>query len=301
MATGSARPSSRRRALRPLKTSYAVGARLTRAVPPGLRYPIAALGGTLWSAMDPRRRRNAWANYGAVLELPETDPRVRRVARRAFENYGRMLADFLLMGSLGPHEVRAMMTIDGREHVEAALALGRGAILALPHMGSWDFAGAIAAIWGYRIAAVAEAFPGSLDEAVIETRAAHGLEIIPLQRSAVRAINAVLDDNGMVALLCDLPHGPGVEVSFFGRRAIVPSGPAAIACRRGTPLLPVCSRTVGTRSYHIHVDPPITPPSGERCRGKEAAAEVMQLVIERFEVFIREHPDQWYAFRRILN
>ena len=262
---------------------------------------VGAFGGTCWWAADVGRRHNAWGNYGAVLGLPEDDPRVREVARRAFANYGRMLADFLLMGSLRPQEVLSMISIDGLEHAEAAMAGGRGAILALPHMGSWDIAGAIAAVWGYRIAAVAETFPGSLNDAVVETRSALGLEVIPLNRAAVRAVNAVLDENGMVALLCDLPHGPGVEVSLFGRRATVPSGPAAIACRRGAPLIPVYSRRSGPTTYHIHVDSPIQPPAEDRCRGKEAVAEVMQQVVDRFEVFIREHPDQWYAFRRILH
>src|SRR5262249_43923902 len=159
------------------------------------------------------------------------------------------------------------------------LTRGRGAILALPHMGSWDFAGSMAGILGFRIAAVAETFPGSLDDVVVETRSLHGLQIIPLNRSAVRSINGVLDENGIVALLCDLPHGPGVEVRMLGRRATVPSGPGAIACRRGAPIVPVYSHRTESGGYHIHVDPPIQPPDERRCRGKEAAAEVMQRVI----------------------
>jgi KDO2-lipid IV(A) lauroyltransferase len=296
-----AAPSRPNVQLRPLRASYAVGARLVRAVPPAVRYPVAAFGGTLWWATDRDRRHNAWINYGAALGLPEDHPRVREVARRAFANYGRMLADFLLIGSLAPDEVRSMVTITGREHVEAVVAAGHGAILALPHMGSWDFAGSMAGIWGYRMAAVAETFPGSLNDAVVETRSLHGLKIIPLGRSAIRAINAVLDEGGMVALLCDLPHGPGVEVRLLGRRATVPSGAAAIACRRRVPILPVYSRRTESGGYHLHVDPPVQPPAAERCRGKEAVAEVMQQVMDRFDVFIRAHPDQWYAFRRILQ
>jgi len=78
-----------------------------------VRYPAAAFGGTLWWASDSGRRKNARANYGAVLGLPEDHPEVRRVAKRAFENYTRMLADFLLMGSLQPEEVRAMIRLEG--------------------------------------------------------------------------------------------------------------------------------------------------------------------------------------------
>jgi len=270
-------------------------------VPARARLSGAAFGGRLWWAADAGRRRNALANYAAVLGLPRDHPDVRLVARRAFENYGRMLADFLLMGTLGPEELGAMVTVDGREHADAALTLGRGAILVLPHMGSWDFAAALGGIWGYRLAAVAERFPGSLNDVVVETRSRQGLQVIPMGRPAVRAINEVLDGNGLVALLCDLPQGPGSTVCFFGRRAVVPSGPAAIACRRGAPLVPLYCRREGATGYHIHVDPPIDPPDPGGCRGKEAVGAVMQRVVDRFEVFIRQHPDQWYAFRRILQ
>ena len=278
-----------------------MAARFTRVVPPGVRYPAAALGGTLWWAADFGRRHNARVNYGAVLGLPEDHPEVRRLAKRAFENYTRMLADFLLMGSLEREEVREIVDLEGQEHADAAVAAGRGAILALPHMGSWDFAGAMAAVHGYHVAAVAETFPGSLNDAVVNARSSHGLHVIPLNRSSVRAIYEVLDRNGMVALLCDVPHGPGTEVRFFDRRALVPSGPAAIACRRGAPILPVYSHRLKGLKYQIHVDPPIQPPATDRCRGKEAVTDLMQQVIDRFQSFIRQHPDQWYAFRRILN
>lgn len=262
---------------------------------------MAAAGGSLWYGLDRGRRRNALTNYAAALGRQESDPVVARVARRAFENYCRTLADFLLIGSLRPDEVRDRLTVEGDEHAQAAIAGGRGAILALPHMGSWDFAGTLASIWGYRIVAVAETFPGSLNDAVVETRSLHGLQIIPLGRSTVRAINEALDGNGLVALMCDLPHGPGVDVSFFGRRAVVPAGPAAIACRRRVPLLPTYCRRAGADSYVVHLDPAIEPPERERCAGKLAAAELMQKVVERFEVFIRQHPEQWYAFRPILG
>jgi KDO2-lipid IV(A) lauroyltransferase len=255
----------------------------------------------MWWAVDPGRRRNARMNYAAALGVPETDPEAVRVARRAFANYGCMLADFLLIGGLTPEKVRSMITIDGRENVDAAHALGRGTILALPHMGSYDIAGSMAGIWGYRIAAVAETLPGSLNDVVVETRSLHGLEIIPMARAAVRAINAVLDENGLVALLCDLPHGPGVEVTLLGHRAIVPSGVATIACRRGTPIVPAFCRRTESRGYHIHIDAPIAPPPPDRSRDKAAMAGLMQQVVDRFGEFIRSYPDQWYAFRRILQ
>lgn len=209
-----------------------------------------------------------------------------------------MLADFVMLASLGPEDLRARVSVGGREHLEAALAGGRGCIMAAPHMGSWDMGASIAGVLGYRIAAVTERFPGSLDEAVVATRRAFGLRVLPLGRPAVRAILDELRLGAVVALLCDLPQGPGLQVDLFGRRATVPAGPAAIALKAGAPLLPACVWRTGPGCYHVHMDPPIPLPEAP---GREAAGDLMQAVARRFERFITERPDQWYAFRPLFG
>jgi KDO2-lipid IV(A) lauroyltransferase len=221
----------------------------------------------------------------------------------AFQNYGKMLADFLLIGSLTPEDLPNHLGIDGQEHAEKVVRAGRGGIIALPHMGSWDFAGGLGLILGYRLSAVAETFPGSLDEAVLEARSLLGMDVIPLGRSAVRAVNRVLDRGDMVALMCDLPPpgAGGVEVDFFGKRAVVPSGPAAIAIKRQVPLLPAYCRRDGPGHYHVHVDPPLPPPAATVGGHREASAAMMQQVMRRFERFIGDHPDQWYAFKQVVT
>lgn len=278
-----------------LAGSYRVGARLLRAMPAGLRHAAAAPGGTAWFWLSARQRRAALDNYAAALGREPSDPEVARVARRAFQNYGRMLGDFVLLGSLSPEELIARVTDDGRDHLDAAVAQGRGVIMAVPHMGSWDMAGSYGGALGYRVSAVAERFPGSLDSAVVETRQRFGLEVIKLGRSAVRAISQALASNRVVALLCDLEQGPGVDVSFFGRRAIVPGGPAAFALKTGAALLPACQFSTGPGRYHVHLDPAIAIGEGDTKEG------LMQRVIARFEDFIKERPDQWYAFRPMFG
>jgi len=177
------------------------------AFPAGLRHAAATPGGTAWFWLSAAQRRAALDNYATVLGVDRSDPRVAQLAKRAFQNYGRMLMDFLLMGDLSPDDVNARVSVDGLHHLDESLSAGRGLILALPHMGSWDMAAAFASVQGYRISAVAERFPGSLDEAVISTRRRLGMEIIPLGRSAVRSITAALAANRMVALLCDRREG----------------------------------------------------------------------------------------------
>jgi phosphatidylinositol dimannoside acyltransferase len=294
-ATGATAGSPGRKRPQLLAASYQAGARVLRAVPAGLRHAAAIPGGAAWFWLSAGQRRAALENYAAALGRDRSDPEVARVARRAFENYGRMLMEFVLIGSLSGDELLGRITVDGREHLDAALARGRGAIMAVPHMGSWDMAGSFAGALGYRISAVAERFPGSLNDAVVRTRQRFGLEVITMGRPAVRAIGDALQANRVVALLCDLEQGPGVGVRFFGRPAVVPGGPAAFALKTGAAVIPGCQWSTGPGRHHIHVDPPLPIHEGET---KE---EVMQRVVARFENFIKEHPDQWYAFRRMFK
>ncbi|MDR0359435.1 MAG: lysophospholipid acyltransferase family protein [bacterium] len=285
--------------MRLLARAYRAGARLTRACPPGPRYGVASATTAAVYRVLPGRWAAARRNYAAVLDRQPDDPEVGAMVHRAVASYGEMLADFMLVGDLSPDRVEEMVSADGLEHVDTALAGGKGAILALPHMGSWDMAGALGGVWRYPVLAVAERMPGSLDEEVVSSRSRHGVRIVPLGRSAVREIFRALDTGSLIALLCDLPHGPGmIEVELFGRRAMVPSGPAAIACRRACPILPGFVRRIAPARYHIHVDPPLDLPPG---KGRQAEAKLMRAVLERFEGFIREYPDQWYAFRPILS
>jgi KDO2-lipid IV(A) lauroyltransferase len=259
-----------------------------------VRQAAAAPGGTAWFWLSAAQRRAALENYAAVLGVDRSDPRAARVARRAFQNYGRMLMDFFVLGGLTRDDVIKRMSNDGLEHLDAALAHGHGVIMAAPHMGSWDMSGAYAAALGYPISTVADPFPGSLNDAVVATRHSFGLKIITVGRSAVRAITEALQANEIVALLCDLEHGPGVPVRFFGRRAIVPGGPAALAMKTGAALLPA-SQYAANGGYHVHIEPALAwSPS-------ETKESLMQRVVDRFEDFIKERPDQWYAFRPMFD
>ena len=279
-----------------LKTGYHALSWLAKRVPEGLRGVLVALGGSIWFGLSRAQRRAALDNYGVVLGRPASDPKVRRLARRAFQNYGDMLFDFVLIASLSPQELLARITYDGREHLDAALAQGRGVVFALPHMGSWDMAGSAAGALGYNVHAIAERFPGSLDEAVVRDREHFGVRVIPLDRGAVGAVLKALEQGAPVALVADIHRGPGgIEVDLCGRRATLPGGPASFALKTGAPLLPASVWHTARGRYHVHIESPLDfRPSGDR---REDTLALTQLLARRFEDFIKANPEDWYAFR----
>jgi Kdo2-lipid IVA lauroyltransferase/acyltransferase len=265
-------------------------------LPPRARYPIAALTGRVAFLCMPKRRRIAFENFGQVLGLPWNHPVTRRTAQRAFGNYFKMIADFILMDSLSPDQIRAMVHPNGRERLDQALAQNRGAVVVTAHMSNWDILAAAAAVYGYPINAVTNELPsGGLNGLVVASRARIGMKMISLGPGSLRSIMKALQRNELVALASDLYGGErGISVPFFNRPALFPPGPASIALKTGAPIIPVWVRRQPNNTYIAEVEAPLeVSRTGDLVRDIQVTTE---RIVEFFERIIRQEPDQWLVF-----
>ncbi|HKV32351.1 MAG TPA: lysophospholipid acyltransferase family protein [Candidatus Dormibacteraeota bacterium] len=275
---------------------FRLGNWVMRALPPGVRYPLAAITGRCAFYVMPRRRRVAFENFGQVLGLPWDDPLVKRTARHAFGNYFKMFADFMLMDTLKPDQIRRMVRPKGIERIDAALAQGKGVVVVTAHVSNWDILAAASAVYGYPISAVTNDLPsGGLNELVIASRERIGMKMIGLGPGSLRQIIKALGRNELVALASDLYSGDrGVRVPFFNRPAMFPSGPAALALKTGAPILPVWCRRQPDNLYIAEVEAPIeVSRSGNTQRDIQVTTE---RIVQFFERIIRREPDQWLVF-----
>ena len=274
---------------------FQLGNLIIRALPPWLRYRVASVTGRAAFYLMPRRRRIAYENYGQVLGLPWNDPRTKRTARQAFANYGKMVCDFILMASLTPAQIRAMVRPSGAEILDRALAQGKGVIVVTAHFANWDILAAAAAVYGYAVNAVTNEVRGGLNRLVIRSRERIGMRMIPVGSSSARGILRALQRNEVVALVCDLYRGEnGVPVEFFDRPTILPSGPAALALKTGAPIVPVWVQRQADNRYVARVENPLeVAKTGNPAADVEATTNRIAAFFERI---IRQQPDQWFVF-----
>ncbi len=217
----------------------------------------------------------------------------------AFASYARYWAESLRLPGLTVAEVSAGITYEGFCHLEASETAGRGTILALPHLGGWEWAGTHLALTGHQVSVVVERLePADLFDWFVGFRERLGMHVIPAGQDAASRSNAALTANHLLCLLSDrlLPGTSGVEVEFFGERTSLPAGPAMLALRTGAALLPAAvyfeARTDGHKGVVL---PPIDTSRTGRMR--EDVQRVTQDMAAAFEELIRRAPTQWHLLQ----
>jgi KDO2-lipid IV(A) lauroyltransferase len=215
-----------------------------------------------------------------------------------FDSYGRYwLEIFRLPAEVRAGTVAAHFTIDGFEHIEAGLELGKGVILALPHLGGWEWGGAWMAARGHRLLAVVEKIePPELLAWFAEQRDVIGIDVVALGPDVSGTVMRALRDNRIVCLLSDRDiAGDGVEVDFFGERTTLPGGPATLALRTGATLVPAAVYFRSGRDHQGVVRPPV--PVQRLGRLREDIARITQALAHELEILIRAAPTQWHLLQ----
>lgn len=224
---------------------------------------------------------------------------LRRAVDETFVSYARYWAESLRLPSVGPAELSAGMSSDGFEHLFRAWAGGHGVILALPHLGGWEWGGAWLARQGVPVSVVVEALePAELFDWFLDFRSSLGLEVITAGAEAGPAALAALSAKRVLCLLCDrvVGGGPGVEVELFGDGTTLPAGPVTLAYRSGAPLLPAAVYFAPGRPDHLAVvRPPLT--LERRGRLRLDVARGTQALASELEILIRRAPTQWHLMQ----
>lgn len=220
----------------------------------------------------------------------------RRAARQVFRHYGRYWAETFWMRPRRRDAVLARTRLDGIEHLRAAVASGRGVVVALPHLGNWEIAGLRAADEDARVLAVAEALGNErIIDWFTEMRRMMEIDVVVARKGAkvTRDLIQRLNEGGVIALLCDRDiKGTGVEVEFFGEVTTLPVGPIALADRTGAVLLPVGTYFADGAGHAFEIRPPLELPQvDDQAKRVEAGVALLASVIEDV---IRKAPEQWH-------
>ena len=283
-------------------SAYAAGWAAVRGMPESVaRRQFDALADSVW-ARHGKGVARLESNLRRVLGGRATERELRRVTHLGVRSYFRYWCEVFRLPRMKTADIVARMHVDDEWRLRDAVAAGRGMILALPHMGNWDHAGAWLAATGVPFTTVAERLePESLFERFVEFRESLGMEVIPLtggERPPYDVLADRLRAGGTLCLLGDRDlTASGIEVDFFGSAARMPAGPAALAHDTGAALLPVTLHYPDRRDWGARIHPQVeVPAAGDRA---DKIRVMTQRVAHAFAEGIAEHPQDWHMLQRV--
>ncbi|MBU3718150.1 MAG: phosphatidylinositol mannoside acyltransferase [Actinobacteria bacterium] len=277
-------------------SGYKFGSILSRTIPDPLTGAIASLVGLPAAVGLADKRQMVDRHMRRVLPSASASVR-RRLVREVFDNYARYYVESFKLPSLTAKEVRDGIVLPGYDdHLAPALEAGKGAIVALPHLGGWEWAGRWFTDRGLPMTVVVEPLePPELFEWFASLRRSFGMTVVPLGPDAGGAVLRALANNEVVCLLSDrFISGSSTEVEFFGERTLLPAGPATLSLRTGAPLIPAAVYFRG-RGHEAVVRPAL--PNDRRGKLRDDVQRLTQLLAAELEFLIRRAPEQWHLLQ----
>ena len=283
--------------------AYALGWALACRVPESWARSAFLFAGDIAWRRQGRGVQRLEANLRRIIGPQASGKELRALSRAGMRSYARYWMEVFRLPVISRERILADTVSNGGERAAfAQLAAGRGVIFALPHTGNWEVAGAwIIARGAGKFTTVAERLkPESVFLRFLAFRESLGFEVLPATggNSRFGVLAQRLRAGGLVCLPADRDvTGGGIEVEFFGQKARMMGGPAALAVQTGAALLPAVLWFEG-RGWGVHIYPEIPVPAEGSRRDKIAA--MTQQMARNFEAGIAAHPEDWHMLQRVF-
>lgn len=275
---------------------YFAGWRIVRWLPERTAYKLA------YRVSDFLVKRNGKSVQRLRSNLSRTQPGITALnldllVIEAMRSYMRYWCDTFRLPDWSDQRILETTTVTNEHLLTDAIAAKTGVIVAVPHAGNWDHAGAYFCSKGIRLVTVAERLkPEKLFLKFLAYRQAMGMEVLPLDGRVLNTLEERLNEGALVALVSDRDLSrSGIEIEFFGAPARMPAGPALLALRTKAPLI-TAFVSYTDNGVHIEFRNVVLPSTGDE---SSKVQEIVQMTAQYFQDGISEKPQDWHMLQRI--
>ena len=276
--------------------AYIIAWKLLRAVPENFAYSLFNWGAHQLVKRNGKSVQRLRKNLMRVK--PEyTEIEMQKLLEVSMASYMRYWCDTFRFPTWNKERINSTVTVTREELLLDGIKSGRGVIVALPHAGNWDHAGAYFCLKGIHLVTVAERLkPERLFVEFLKYRQAMGMEVLALDSRSIVTLAQRLREGHLIALVADRDLSKsGIDVSFFDKPARMPAGPAVLALKTGAVLLTAFVNYTH-QGIHITFDELNLPTSGSQ---EEKVSDLVQRSANNFERGIRNYPQDWHMLQRI--
>jgi KDO2-lipid IV(A) lauroyltransferase len=280
---------------------YAAGWGLVKAMPATMAAALFRAGADRAARKRGPGTQRLARNLRKVVGPGMPDDEFDALVRDGLRSYARYWLEAFRLPRYSQADLLTGFVMDDEHLLGDSVEAGTGCVVALPHAGNWDFAGAWVGANGWPMATVAERLkPERLYERFVAYRESLGMEIIPAtggSRPPLDVLSERVQQSWIVPLLADRDLSRrGIDVTFFGGRTRMPAGPAVLALRTGAPLF-VVSLWYEGRLARGRVDGPVQRPTEGAL--DERVRILTQTVADHLAAGIAEHPADWHMLQKL--
>ena len=279
-----------------IATAYFLGWAIVRALPESAAYGLFQLIADIAYRRDGRSVRRLRSNLSRVQpDLNQED--LGKLIKSAMRSYLRYWCDTFRIQNWDREKILNSVTVTNGQLLIDRIENGEGVVVALPHSGNWDHAGAYFCAIGIPLTTVAERLkPEALFMRFLEHRTRMGFEVLALDNRSFAVLLQRAREKRLIALVADRDLSrSGIDVEFFGHPARMPAGPALLAVKTGIPII-VAHVSYTPQGIHIDFHDVQVPTGGS---DDEKIKTVVQRCADLFELGIAAHPEDWHMLQRI--
>lgn len=238
-----------------------------------------------------------------VLGPDAPEQQIRRIAWMAWRNLMFNGAEALRLPLLTSEKVQKIGLADVEHKLKKILADSEaGFVLATPHMGNWEQAGAALNLMDLPVFVIVRRQKNPLVNAYMnKLRRTFNMDVLMRESNNWKSVSDRLKQGKMLGILPDVKRKQGMEVDFLNGKAKVASGAARFAQLTQCPIYFLFVRRIGWTKHVAEVRGPILPdPTADK---GEDQRRLMQEIMTTFSTEILKDPEQyfWHNRRWILD
>ena len=276
---------------------YLSGWRIVQVLPEKSAYRLFEKLGKIFYSRNGKAVKRFRSNLRVVMPSANSNE-LEEIVIKGISSYFRYWCDTFRFPGWSNQRIIDSVNATNENLLKDPVSAGSGVIVALPHSGNWDHAGAYFCAQGIPLVSVAERVkPEKLFQKFLTYRRAIGMEILPLDSNTLPTLSNRLNAGKLIALVADRDFSKnGVEVDFFGKKAKMPIGPALLSLRTGAPLI-TAQVSYNPKGIQIDFLGPLTP----RIQGslQDQAKDLVQQCADNFALGISKKPEDWHMLQRI--
>jgi len=276
--------------------AYFFGWRIVRVLPERWAYRIFNRLADYLVKKNGRSVQRLRGNLSRIKPAITSDEMDRLVVL-SMRSYLRYWCDTFRIQDWSTERVQNTVTLKNENLLLEPMQQGKGVVIALPHSGNWDHAGAYFCSLGIPLVTVAERLkPEALFQRFLRYRESMGFEVLSIDSRSFATLVRRAKEKRLIALVADRDlSASGVNVDFFGFPSRMPAGPALLAIKTDIPLV-VAHVSYTEIGIHIEFTAVAVAVTGSE---SERVSQTVQRMADLFEKGIAAHPEDWHMLQRI--